>query len=242
MIDKSLVKKRFAKSLVSYDDNAIIQKVMAKKLINMLPYRKFDSVFEAGCATGILTREIKKNIRFNQYTANDIVSNSKFYIDKIIPDNLFITADIEELYLTEKYDLIIANACLQWCNDIERTIDKLCQSLKDKGVLAVSVFGNENFKEIKNIFKIENKNYDIDNLKNHLTEYNTEIYEEITELTFETPLDVLKHIKATGVNAVKEISFTKSDLKNFEIQYINKYSKYEKAVLTYNPVYIIIRI
>ena len=36
MINKELIKKRFKKSLKTYDDNAYIQKYTAKKLIDFL--------------------------------------------------------------------------------------------------------------------------------------------------------------------------------------------------------------
>ena len=36
MIDKALVKTRFAKSLDTYDENALIQKIMASKLVSLL--------------------------------------------------------------------------------------------------------------------------------------------------------------------------------------------------------------
>ena len=60
---------------------------------------------------------------------------------------------------------------------------------------------------------------------------------ETTEiLEFETPKDVLKHIKNTGVNALSDTRWTKSDLINFEEKYpINANGKYS---LTYQPIYI----
>lgn len=241
MIDKSLVKRRFKKSLSSYEDNAIVQKKMAKKLLEMIYPKRYDSILEIGCATGILTKEIKQKIEFNTYTSNDIVESSKNYIDKIIPDNTFISGDIEEIELPVKYDLIISNACLQWCNDIENTIDKLMMSLSKDGILCISIFGNENLKEIKSIFNIENKNYDIDDLKTYLNKYDFKIEEETQKLEFDSLTDILKHIKYTGVNAVTHIKLTKTKLKLLEQKYFEKYSDINSLILTYNPVYLIIR-
>ena len=64
MIDKSLVKKRFSKSLKTYDDNAIVQKQMAEKLVDFLPKKEFNSVLEIGCATGLLTKQLKTKLSF----------------------------------------------------------------------------------------------------------------------------------------------------------------------------------
>lgn len=241
MIDKSLVKRRFKKSLLSYDDNAIVQKTMAKKLVSLLQKKEFNSIFEIGCATGILTKEIINNIEFNEYCANDLVENSKDFITKIIPDSSFISGDIEEIKLKEKYDLIISNACLQWCNNIENTIDKLMTSLNKDGILLISIFGNDNLKEIKDIFNIENQNYNLETLKIFLKKYNSQIEEESEQLKFNSLTEILKHLKNTGVNAVQEIKLTKTKLKMLEQSYSEKYAKRNSLILTYNPVYIMIK-
>lgn len=241
MIDKSLVKKRFKKSLKTYDENAEVQKITAKKLIKMLPDKNCNAIFEAGCATGILTKEIKNSLKFNSFSANDIVEDSKSFIDGIIPDNNFIAGDIEEIILPQKYNLIISNACLQWCNDIEKTTEKLLNALAPNGILAMSIFGDENLKEIINEFDIKNKTYSQEAFKEYLSQYNIIYYEEeIIKLRFNTPVEILKHMKFTGVNAIKKINLTKSKLKDFEENYKKQYTENGKVLLTYNPVYIII--
>ena len=226
MTDKLLVKKRFLKSQKTYNDNAIIQKRMAKKLISMLPENNYNSIFEIGCATGVLTEQIVKNISFNNFTCNDLVETSKEYIDKIVKDNTFIPGDIEKIELNGKYDLIISNAALQWCEDIENTIKKLILNLNKNGTLAISTFGNNNLTEIQTILNIKN-----------VQKVNIKGIEKTEILYFDTPLDVLKHLKYTGANAVIEFQFTKSSLKNFVDQYKKLFSCGNKVSLTYKPIY-----
>lgn len=241
MIDKTLVKRRFSKSLSTYEDNAIVQKLMAEKLIKLLNKKHFDNILEIGCATGVLTKEIKKNIQYKNLTVNDIVSKAKNYIDKLSSDITFISGDIETLEITEQYDLIISNASLQWCNDIEKTIDKLVNSLNNNGILAFSIFGDENFKEIKNIFEIENKNYDFEKMKEFFAKYNAQLYLDKEELKFHSLIDILKHIKNTGVNAITETRLTKTQLTKLEENYKNKFSTDNSLTLTYEPVYVIVQ-
>ncbi len=241
MIDKTLVKKRFSKSLSTYEDNAIVQKLMAEKLIKLLNKNNFDNILEIGCATGVLTKEIKKNIKYKNLTVNDIVSKAKNYIDKLSSDITFISGDIEKLEITEQYDLIISNASLQWCNNIEKTIDKLVNSLNNNGILAFSIFGDENFKEIKNVFEIENKNYDFEKMKEFLSKYNAQLYLDKEELKFNSLIDILKHIKNTGVNAIAETRLTKTQLTNLEENYKNKFSTDSSLTLTYEPLYVIVQ-
>ncbi len=231
MINKSLVKKRFEKSLETYDDNAIVQKLMAEELIKILPLKNYDNILEIGTATGILTKEIKKNIKFKTFYANDIVESSKEYIKKIIPEVNFITGDIEEIKLSGSYDLIISNACFQWCSDINILISKLKEHLNDNSILALSMFGDDNLKEIKAVFNMKNT-FNLPDVVKYK--------EDKIKLYFDTPKDVLRHLKLTGANALKEFKFTKSRLLKFEEEYKHMFSENGKVYLTYNPVYFLI--
>lgn len=240
MIDKSLVKKRFKKSLKTYDENAIVQKKMAKELINLLPKKEYNKIFEIGCATGILTKEIADKLIFSELYLNDIVEESKKYVQEIYKECNFIAGDIENINLNKKYNLIISNACLQWCPNIEETLSKLINALDDDGILAISIFGEDNLKEIKSIFNIGNEISSISSMENFLNTQKIIIKkEDKIKIDFEIPIEVLKHLKYTGTNAIKEIKLTKTKLKDFEQKYKENYTQNNKVYLTYNPIYII---
>ena len=61
------------------------------------------------------------------------------------------------------------------------------------------------------------------------------LYEELYELEFSSVVEMLKHIKNTGVNAVQNYSLTKGELKTLENAFIERYGKIK---ITYNPIYI----
>ena len=69
-----------------------------------------------------------------------------------------------------------------------------------------------------------------------LEEFSPRFEEEIHIMSFNSPKDVLKHLQATGVNAIEAKAWTKSDLLKFENGYNNLCSK--RATLTYNPIYV----
>lgn len=232
-MNKDLIQTRFSKSLSTYNENAKIQKKMAEKLATLLNKTHYKKVLEIGCGTGFLTELLNNSIEFEQYTAIDIVSDCEKYINAINPKINFIQADIEKFHL-EKYDLIIANASLQWVNDFTDVIETLKAALSNGGELIFSTFGKENFKEISFVANVTLEYYSLNKLKNIFPE--CELDSEIHILNFEKPKDVLRHLQLTGVNAVENTIWTKKDLINFE----NKYSDLcsTQPTLTYNPIYV----
>ena len=235
MLNKELIKTRFKRSIKTYDENAFVQKTMADELIFLLGEKKFKNILEIGSYTGILTeRLVKKNPDFISYTALDIISNSGEYIKRIDDRISFLNVDIEEFTTEKKFDLIIANASLQWCADFEKVVKKLRNFLEINGTVALSVFAKDNFFEIKDIFDVGLNYLSIDEI-GKIFQNRAEIIEKEYELKFDDIFDVLRHLKATGVNAITNKSFSicklKDKLKIYKQKYGNK--------LTYKPLYII---
>ena len=75
MLDKELVEKKFKNSIDFYDDNAIIQKLMADKLVSLIEKKLFKNILEIGSYSGILTKKIVEKFEFERYLAIDIVNS-----------------------------------------------------------------------------------------------------------------------------------------------------------------------
>lgn len=237
---KKLIKQRFAKSLNTYQENAVVQKNMAEKLIELLPNKDFSNILELGCGTGLLTKLVCKNVNHNSYTAVDIVRECEPYIKNIDENINFVPADIETINLPQKYDLIISNAVFQWLNDFESFIKKLQNNLTENGILLFTTFGPKNFQEISNVTNLSLKYYSKEELKNILNAYSVEhIEEEIIEKEFKTTKEMFEHMKKTGVNAISQTPWTLKDIREFKIRYEKLYNS--NIHLTYHPIYALIR-
>lgn len=242
-IDNKHIKKQFEKSMKDYDQNATVQEMMASKMILELVKisTNFENVLELGSGTGLLTKRLKKYISFKNFYANDLVEKSKVYIQKIISNVNFICGNALKVKISKKVDLIISNAMFQWFDNLEKSIELIKLNLNNNGILAFSTFSPENFKELQELTGLTLKYRTKEDIENILSNAGFEIlYIEnfYEELTFKTPLELLAHMKHTGVNSLSETTWTVKKVKDF----CDKYSKkYLKTHLTYSPIIVIAR-
>lgn len=243
ILNSKTIKKQFEKSLDKYDENAVIQKDLARKLTDETAKIRtdFPIILELGAGTGLLTKQIKSQMTFKKFFANDLIEKSKNYVLKIVPDANFIHDNAARIKPPMKADLIISNAMFQWFYNLPEVINSCKKSLNQDGIIAFSTFGKENFSEIKEIsgltlnylsqdeiIKILSPDFDI---------LYTQEYKQVVD--FESPLELLAHMKNTGVNSLSSKIWTVKDVKNFCGKYLEKY---EKTSLTYNPIIIIAKL
>lgn len=239
--DYKHIKKQFEKSMADYDKNAKVQDMMASKMIIELVKISncFENILELGSGTGLLTKRIAQNLSFKNYYANDLIGKSKSYVQKIIPSANFLCGNALKIKPSKKMNLIISNAMFQWFENLEKAVDILKLSMVKDSVLAFSTFSPENFKEITDITGLSLKYKSKEEIERILQKQGFEIlYSEdfYDEMTFKTPLELLAHMKNTGVNSLSEKTWTIIKVKEF----CDKYSKkYPKIVLTYAPIIII---
>lgn len=242
--DNKHIKKQFEKSMKDYDKNAVVQNLMAFKMVIELAKicPKFQNVLELGAGTGLLTKSFVKEIKFENFYANDLVEKSKMYIQKIVPQVNFLYGSALKIKPAKKMDLIISNAMFKWFDNLDKALDIIKLFMAKDGILAFSTFAPSNFKEITDItgltLRYKSKEEVVEILQNRGFEvlYCEDFYEEIS---FKNPLELLAHMKNTGVNSLSEQTWTVKKVKEF----CDKFSKkYPKVKLTYSPIIIIARI
>ena len=246
MINKDLVKFRFNKSVKTYNETAVIQKEMAKKLTDKIIVfcnNRFDKIFEFGAGTGFLSQNIVNQIEFNEYYANDIIEESEYCIKNIINTAKFLSGDIEKIDISEKFDLVVSNAVVQWVSDLDELLHKIRTNLSDDGYFAFTTFGEQNYHEIRETTGVSLDYLKTETLKEkYSAEFEIVFFEEsIQTLFFNTPLDVLKHIKNSGTNSVKTANWTMSKLKTFDEFYKKSFSSGNKVLLTYHPIFVVLK-
>ncbi|MDR0933184.1 MAG: malonyl-ACP O-methyltransferase BioC [Victivallales bacterium] len=245
-IDKNVVQRRFKRSLATYNDSALIQREMAEDLLDLFTTatleRQFATIVELGCGAGILTDMIANRFDFVQLELIDIVPEcAKFHCNR--PNTRFTAGDIEKIPLPDA-ELFLANAVFQWAIDPKRLFARIAKKLPDNGYLAFSTFGQDTLREISAltgkglaylgeaeiIALLETNDFEVIAGR-----------EELLTLEFDTPLEVLKHLKDTGVNSVGATEpWSRRRLEAFSRAYSEKFRLPNgKLPLSYHPIFIV---
>ena len=248
-IDKELVKTQFNKGLKSYAYEASVQKKMARKLIKELCIRcnkPLSHLFEVGSGTGFLTQNIIKHLKFDSLMVNDIATTSlqkmlelEVIYDRPLP---FLEGDAEEIEFPQHLDAVISGSTIQWFKNTPAFFNKVEQSLNPEGLLAFSTFGCHNFKEIKTLTGVGLDYMCMSDICDLLSKQYTILFSEewTEEKAFNTPIEVLRHMKQTGVNGISKKPFGKKTLNDFTQSYKALFSNQnQKVTLTYHPIIII---
>ncbi len=242
-VNPKILKQKFEKSMPKYNENASVQREMAEQLVELLIKNfgaNFGQVLELGAGTGLLTEILASRLTFNGITCNDIVEKSKFYLDKILKDYTFIIGNSTKIKPVKRFDLVVSNAMFQWFSSLSAALENSTRFLNDGGILAFSTFSTENFKEIRSALGLSLDYLSLNEIKLALEPHYEVIealeYERVLE--FATPLELLAHLKNTGVNSLSSKKMTFPEIKSF-CESIS--TKDGKARLTYAPVIVIVR-
>lgn len=247
-IETKQIHIRFTRALSSYDNHADAQHRISRKLASLLPHQanvRYKRMLEIGCGTGGFTEVLKQQCHIDEWILNDLCEDCQEKIEQLFPGSLphFIAGDAETLSFPGKFDLIASASVFQWMKEPETFLHKLSGLLMQQGLLLFSTFVPGNLYEIKELTGKGLVYPTSDTLVGWLStaDFNLLHQEEDTiVLTFKTPLDVLRHLKATGVTATGNGCWTKGRQESFCQQYAEQFTTTDGQVtLTYRPFYIL---
>lgn len=245
VLDKELIRRRFARSILSYADQAVVQRRMAEMLTDLITLQdlrcEFSRVLEIGCGSGIMTAELLRRFGCQELFLNDLVSEC----EEIAPQGAeFLTGDIEGLPLPEHLDLVASNAVFQWLREPGQLFARLHEAMEPGALLAFSTFGPENCREVA-LAGDSGLVYRDAAAWGALVEEHFELcalHEELHALLFDDPAAVLRHLRETGVTAPGGGErWTRGKLAAFFAAYCEQFSEDDKVSLTYHPILVLAR-
>lgn len=244
-MDKAIIARRFSKASVTYNENATVQAKVAEQLAGMLAgtsCKVFEKAMEIGCGTGLFTKFLTTDFQIKSLILNDLYKAKDIdtYLEN--PENSFIEADAEILEMPDNLDLIASCSTMQWFENQPVFIAKCHKSLKDSGVLAIATYGPDNMWQMKKASGVSLHYYSMEELtallKRHF--HKVEAIQEHYTLAFNSPMEVLRHIKATGVAGITQTSWGKDRCKAFCNAYSSAFGNADGSVnLTYHPILLI---
>ena len=247
-LNKDRIRQRFCKAASTYDRQAVIQKRVADRLVTLLEQHHVlptERILEIGSCTGILTERLAERYRgLTTMYVNDMVPDFESTISDRTCHNVectFLPGDIEAIEIPYDLDLVVSSSTFHWMEDFPTLVKKLSDHMVPESTLAFSMYSTSNLRELRQITGIGLQYYSLEELKQIVGEYYTLLAcdEELAVYNFDTPLDILNHLRETGVNSLDGTTWSQSRLNSFVTEYKNQFSKQSKVRLTYHPAYIV---
>ncbi|WP_456369838.1 methyltransferase domain-containing protein [Thermodesulfatator atlanticus] len=241
MPNKELVKKRFLRSLYTYEKEARVQKKMAERLL--LRLKSFDTqgkVLEIGAGTGLFTRMFLKKFSPEKYFVTDLVKECAPFFEGL--SVFFVASDGESLCFRENtFSLIVSNATFQWFLNPKKAFEAIGKLLLPGGILAFSTFGPKTMQEFSHrqtppgLLTMRQ----ILGLKPPFFE---PLWEEawVETIYFATPKEALRHVRETGAMGHLESKWSLKEIKTWEMKY-QALRTSEGLPLTFEPIIMIWR-
>ncbi len=238
---------RFTRALDSYDAQAVAQQQICRRLIALLHAYSdghFQRALEIGCGTGGFTRLMKEGCSINEWYLNDLCEGCRERVTGLFPEQqpVFIAGNAETTEFPGLFNLIASASAFQWIEHPRGFLHRLRAKLSHKGLLLFNTFTPDNLREIR-LLTGKGLNYPT---TGQLTEWLRRDYhilhleEEKITLSFNSPMDVLRHLKSTGVTATGGEHWMRRQQTDFCRRYAEGFSTPDnKVTLTYCPLYVV---
>jgi len=155
MIDKHHARRAFARAAEDYDEAAVLQREIGRRLLGRLEYIRLqpEMIVDIGAGTGEACTSLLKRYPKASVIALDFalpMLHRAKRRGRILRRPLPLCADLEQLPLAAHcVDIIYSNAALQWCSDLSSTFREFRRVLRPGGLLMFTTFGPDTLNELR---------------------------------------------------------------------------------------------
>ena len=235
------IRQSFQESLETYRREAAVQQRIAETLACRIvqhvppPTR----LLEIGCGTGFLTENLRPWSRSSTYYLNDLNEEAGYLFDRRYR---FIGGDAETMDLPGDLDAIVSASTFQWLHNLSVFFAKAFGLLRSNGVLAFSTFGPAHFQELRKLTGNGLTYFSQEDLAACLEKKNFQLlfsHEEKITLYFDQAVDVLRHLRKTGVSGSFRSPWSVKHFREFQARYEELFSSGKGLPLTFHPIFLI---
>lgn len=134
----------------AYERLAAPLTAMGADVLDRLVLRGDETVLDAGCGTGNVTRVLLERLPHGRVIAVDAAPSMVAQARELLPPEVDVRrADMLELALDEPVDAVLSTATFHWIGDHERLFARLHAALKPGGRLVAQCGGDGNVAEVK---------------------------------------------------------------------------------------------
>ena len=135
----------------AYDRVSDVQEVWSRAVLDRLDLRGDETVLDAGCGSGRVTRLLLERLPEGRVIGVDASRSMIEKAQEALPDRTeFIVSDLLDLDLDEAVDAVFSNATFHWILDHRRLFARLYAALRPGGVLEAQCGGIGNLDEFLN--------------------------------------------------------------------------------------------
>ncbi len=138
---------------LNYAQNAILQKIIATKLVGFIQTSNTSSILDIGSGTGFIAQKlIEKGFSSEKILQIDSNNNSLLIAQQFSQTQY--TDFNSRLNFNQKFDIITSSMSLQWAQDFNQTLANIRSLLAKNGTFIFAIPLNGSLHEIYNIIQI----------------------------------------------------------------------------------------
>jgi malonyl-CoA O-methyltransferase len=149
------IAQSFGARAASYEENADLQRTVAKGLARLLPPLAAPRVLELGCGTGLFSRHLLSRYPDGTFLLTDLapsmVEQCRLNVNSLGKRLSFEIMDAARPTADGRFDLIAMSMTLHWLADPEAALATLRKRLAPEGVMVFATLGGESFPEWRDV-------------------------------------------------------------------------------------------